>query len=354
MKRPKIKIDENIPYIKGRLEEVADVEYLNQESFTKERIKDADALIIRTRTVCDRQLLEDTSVKQIVTATIGTDHIDTDYCRKTGIRVDNCPGCNAPGVAQYVWSSLLHCGFRPGKDKLGIIGYGNVGSIVAEWGLLLGTDILVNDPPKAKETGDFIKNRSEKIREASLEDIISECDAVTVHTPLTKDGDYPTFHLLGENLKLLKRGAIVVNAARGPVVDKEILTNLLKSREEGEREKERESAKEIKTIIDTWEGEPEISIDLLERTEIATPHIAGYSRQGKERATRMSIEAVNDFFNISGDTTGLTGVYLTPQGLTTEKIMASYNPYNDDRNLRKHPEEFEKLRHDYNYREETK
>ncbi|MDE6297308.1 MAG: 4-phosphoerythronate dehydrogenase [Muribaculaceae bacterium] len=387
MKKPIIKIDENIPYIKGRLESVADVEYLNQENFTKETVKDADALIIRTRTRCDRNLLEDSSVKLIVTATIGTDHIDLDYCRGAGITVANCPGCNAPGVAQYVWSSLLRTGFQPGIDKLGIIGCGNVGSIVAEWGLLLGTEILVNDPPKSK-SGELKESRAcsgnsfatvetgksracsgnsfatGRIREASLEEILRVCRGVTVHTPLTRTGEFPTYHLLGENLKLLQPGAVVINAARGPVVDSSALIEILSETKHSFgrkqfREDEKllggdEEGRELTAVIDTWEGEPEISRELLNLTEIATPHIAGYSKEGKERATRMSVEAVNEFFNISGDISGLTGAYKGFTSLTPEQITDSYNPYMDDKALKANPGEFEKLRHDYNYREETR
>ncbi|MDE5869352.1 MAG: 4-phosphoerythronate dehydrogenase [Muribaculaceae bacterium] len=389
MKKPRIKIDENIPYIKGRLDHVAAVEYLAQDNFTNETIRDADALIIRTRTRCNRSLLENSSVRLIVTATIGTDHIDLDYCREAGITVANCPGCNAPGVAQYVWSSLLRTGFRPGIDKLGIIGCGNVGSIVAEWGLLLGTEILVNDPPKAKSgelresrvfsgnsiatvegnrafSGNSIAtvegNRDEfpkrgHIREASLKEILRECKGVTIHTPLTHEGEFPTYHLLGENLKMLQPEAIIINAARGPVIDSSALIEILSEQKQsfGRKQlREDEEWRGLRAVIDTWEGEPEISRELLNLTEIATPHIAGYSKEGKERATRMSIEAVNEFFNISGDISGLTGAYKGFTSLTAEQITDSYNPYIDDEALKANPGEFEKLRHDYNYREEVR
>lgn len=348
MKKPLIKIDENIPYIKGRLESVANVEYLNQDNLTKKSVADADALIIRTRTICNESLLENSNVKLIVTATIGTDHIDLDYCNKKGIAVKNSPGCNAPGVAQYVWSSILHLGFRPGIDKIGVVGYGNVGSIVADWGRLTKTEVLVSDPPKSREaglegrtwlpTGD--KNHS--LREASLEEILRECDVITLHTPLTKEGPDATFHLIGaDELKLIKPGAILVNASRGPVVDSKALKEALRE-------------KRIRAVIDTWEGEPVLDAELLSLTHIATPHIAGYSRQGKERATRMSVEAVNDFFGIKGDTSRLETDYTPHLTLTPEEIKSSYNPFEDDSLLREQPENFEKLRHDYNYREETK
>ncbi len=347
MKRPRIKIDENIPFIKGRLDSVADVEYLSQDLFTNDIAKDADALIVRTRTACNENLLKDSPVSLVVTATIGTDHIDSDYCRSKGITVMNSPGCNAPGVAQYVWSSILRLGFRPGKDKLGIVGYGNVGSIVADWGELTGTEVLVSDPPKSleaiREGKEWIsKNRMSEgsIREASLKEILEECDVVTLHTPLTRHGENATFHLIGkEELKLMKPGAILVNASRGPVVDTQALKEAIKK-------------KKIKAVIDTWEGEPMIDKELLALTSIATPHIAGYSRQGKERATRMAIEAVNHIFEIGGDISGLTGNYQPPATITEKEIEASYNPFDDDRALRTNPDSFEQLRHDYQYREE--
>lgn len=347
MKRPKIKIDENIPYIKGRLEKVTDVKYLDQNLFTKATVKDADALIVRTRTNCDESLLKDSGISLIVTATIGTDHIDSDYCNKERIAVMNSPGCNAPGVAQYVWSSILRLGFQPGKDKIGVIGYGNVGSIVADWGRLLGTEVLVSDPPKSRlaieEGKSLISTVGESsgfIREASLKEILEECDVVTLHTPLTKNGEDATFHLIGkEELRLMKPGAMLVNAARGPVIDSQALKIFLKE-------------KKIRAVLDTWEGEPKIDKELLSLTSVATPHIAGYSRQGKERATRMAIEAVNLFFGIDGDTSDLTGNYQSPLELKARDITSSYNPFDDDRALRENPEKFEELRHDYHYREE--
>lgn len=346
MRKPVIKIESNIPYIKGRLEGEAHVEYLPPEAFTAEALEDADAIVVRTRTKCNSNLLDFSKVKLVVTATIGTDHIDLPYCQERGIIVCNAPGCNAPGVAQYVWSSLLRLGFQPGKDKLGVVGYGNVGTIIADWGRRLGTEVLVNDPPKSRllhNTRSPLREQLKEkgMREASLEEILKECNAVTLHTPLTEDGEDATFHLIGkEALSMMKPGGILVNAARGPVVDSQAMKEALK---EGR----------LRGVIDTWEGEPELDEELLSLTSIATPHIAGYSRQGKERATRMSIEAINKFFGINGDISGLTGIYNPPTALSAEDIIASYDPYIDDTNLRNHPDKFEQLRKDYNYREET-
>ena len=333
--------------MEGRPEKEADVEYLDQEDITPEKVKEADAIVVRTRTLCNQALLDGSKVKLVVTATIGTDHIDLPYCQEKGIIVRNSPGCNAPGVAQYVWSALLRQGFTPGRDKLGLIGYGNVGKIVADWAQLLGCEVLVSDPPLAKVAAGNnsawlpVNDGKGNIREASLEEILTECDAITLHTPLTHNGEYPTYHLIGEKeLNLMKPGAIIVNAARGPVVDSKALKKALKENK-------------VRAIIDTWEDEPDIDSELMELTLYSTPHIAGYSRQGKERATRMAIEALNEHLGLKIDTSGLTGAYRSPGRLDKETIIASYDPANDTQDLRANPSSFEELRHNYNYREEA-
>lgn len=347
MKRPKIIIDRHIPFMEGRPEKEADVEYLDQEDITPEKVKEADAIVVRTRTLCNQALLDGSKVKLVVTATIGTDHIDLPYCKGKGITVRNSPGCNAPGVAQYVWSSLLRQGFTPGRDKLGLVGYGNVGKIVADWARLLGCEVLVSDPPladkAAEENSDWLPQNMENdnIRDASLETILRECDAITLHTPLTRDGLHPTYHLIGDKeIEKMKPGALLVNAARGPVVDSKALKKAL-------------AEKKIRAVIDTWEDEPDIDPSLMELTIYSTPHIAGYSRQGKERATRMAIEALNEYFGLNIDTSGLTGAYRSPEKLSRETIISSYDPATDTENLRANPSSFEKLRHNYNYREEA-
>ena len=333
--------------MEGRPEKEADVEYLDQEEITPDKVKEADAIVVRTRTLCNQALLDGSKVKLVVTATIGTDHIDLPYCKGKGITVRNSPGCNAPGVAQYVWASLLRQGFTPGRDKLGLVGYGNVGKIVADWARLLGCEVLVSDPPladKAAEENSYWlpqNMENDNIRDASLETILRECDAITLHTPLTHNGEYPTYHLIGEKeLKLMRPGAILVNAARGPVVDSIALKEALKENK-------------VRAIIDTWEDEPDIDPSLMELTLYSTPHIAGYSRQGKERATRMAIEALNEHLGLTIDTSGLTGAYRSPGRLDKETIISSYNPAADTHDLRANPSSFEELRHNYNYREEA-
>lgn len=337
----KIIADKNIPYLQGRLEPFAEVTYVDQWGFTPELVKEADALLIRTRTRCDASLLAGSRVKLVATATIGVDQIDSEWCESNGIMVRNAPGCNAPGVAQYVWSALLRKGFDPGRDTLGIVGCGNVGTIIREWGKRLGARVLVNDPPK--------EERGEKGEFVSLEELLEESDAVTLHTPLTREGRHATYHLMGaRELSLIGDGKILVNAARGPVVDFDALKREIVSGR-------------IRGIIDTWEFEPEVDRELLEAVEYGTFHIAGYSAEGKQRATRMVLEAVEERFGIQVDKSGLAGAYKEPAGLNAEAIMASYDPEGDTYTLRaairtsdKPGEAFDRLRNEYAYRSEVR
>lgn len=335
----KIIADDNIPYLKGRLEKEAEVVYVDQFGFTPEIVKDADAIIIRTRTQANEELLGGSKVRLVATATIGMDQIDLPWCTKNGITVRNAPGCNAPGVAQYVWSSLLRCGFDPERDTLGIVGCGNVGGIVYAWGKALGCRMLVSDPPREAKERDM--GLESGIEYAPHERVLAESDAVTLHTPLTRSGEHATYHLIGEReLGLIKPGKLLVNAARGPVVDFSAL-------------KPEVISGRIRAVIDTWEGEPKVDADLLSAVEYGTFHIAGYSRQGKERATRMALEAVSDVLGLTPDLTGLTGRYEGTEGLTAAKITTSYDPGEDTAALRAAPETFDRLRAGYHYREEV-
>lgn len=324
----KIIADKNIPFLEGRLPGTKLIKLLASE-INREAVRDADAIIVRTRTKCDKNLLEDTKVRLVATATIGTDHIDIAWCEKNGITVRNAPGCNAPGVALYVWASLLHNGFVPEKSTLGVIGCGNVGSIVAQWGKRLGAEVLVCDPPR-KEYG-FMDNDY-----YSLEEVLSKSDAVTFHTPLTYVGKYPTYHLIGEDtIKYLKPGSILVNAARGEVTDTKTIINGI------------ENGTISKAIIDTWEREPAINARLLELSNVATPHIAGYSVEGKQRATRLALEAVHESLGIDVDLNGLADHYREPHKLNKDIITTTYNPEKITQLLKGHPESFESLRNSY-------
>lgn len=340
----KIIIDNKIPFIKGRIERAAalsglDIEtvYLDPGFIDSEAVGDATALVVRTRTRCDARLLGMSGVRLVVTATIGTDHIDLPWCEANGIEVRNAAGCNAPGVAQYVWSSLLRGGFSPGHHTLGVVGAGHVGSIVAEWGERMGVKVLVCDPPLQK-SGDAAREY------VDLGEILTQSDAVTLHTPLTHEGPDATYHMIGEReLKMMRRGSVLVNSSRGPVVDNEAWSRHV-------------AAGRGRAVVDVWENEPVISRDLLRMAEIATPHIAGYSFEGKQRATRMALEAVGRYFGIEMPADGLCGDYRSPGARLSASaagvITDSYDPGKDTAALRAEPEAFERLRGDYDYRHE--
>ena len=324
----KIIADKNIPFLEGRLKD-AELIQLKASDINADAVRDADALIVRTRTICDRNLLQDSKVKIVASATIGTDHIDIPWCQENGIVVCNAPGCNAPGVALYVWSNLLRNGFDPAKHTLGIIGCGNVGGIVAEWGERLGAKVLVCDPPR-KEKGYTDRTY------LPMEEVLSKSDAITLHTPLTREGKYPTYHMIGDaSIAYLKPGAIFINAARGEVADTKTLIASIK---EGR----------IRcSIIDTWEGEPDIDKQLLSLADTATCHIAGYSVEGKQRATRMALEAVAGTLDLKTDLEGLQGAYKEPEILTPVQIIDAYDPTEMTEALKAAPSSFEMLRNAY-------
>jgi erythronate-4-phosphate dehydrogenase len=322
----KVIVDNKIPYIKEAINRIADeVVFLPGADFTKEAVKDADALIVRTRTRCNRELLEGTQVKFIATATIGYDHIDTEYCREAGITWTNCPGCNAGSVEQYVRSVLGLLQRKKGLDlknaTIGVVGVGHVGSRVARTAKLLGMRVLLNDPPRADkgETG-FV----------DLATIARECDVITFHTPLIQEGIYRTYHLVDKDfLFSLKRAPYLINSSRGEVVD---TASLLASLAAGK-------VKDV--VIDTWENEPRISRDLLEAAFLATPHIAGYSADGKANATRMSLEALCRFFGME-----VEFEITPPEG------PSDYDPTRDSEWLKADPEKFEWFRGNYPIRRE--
>lgn len=324
----KIIADKNIPFLEGRIKD-AELIQLPASEIDANAVKDADALIVRTRTICDKLLLHDSNVKIVTSATIGTDHIDIPWCQGNGIVVRNAPGCNAPGVALYVWSNLLRNGFDPARHTLGVIGYGNVGGIVAEWGERLGAKVLVCDPPRME------KGYTDR-QYLPMEEVLSKSDAISLHTPLTREGKYPTYHLIGESsIAHLKPGAIFINAARGEVADTKTLTAAI------------EEGRIHRSIIDTWEGEPNIDKKLLSLADTATCHIAGYSVEGKQRATRMALEAVAETLGLDVDIEGLQGPYKEPEILTPDKIIEAYDPTEMTEALKIDPNSFETLRNAY-------
>lgn len=328
----KIVADSKIPYLHGLLEaEGHEIVYLPGSKISASDVRDAQVLLTRTRTRCDRHLLHGSSIEVIGTATIGMDHIDLEYCKSCGIKVVNAPGCNAPAVAQWVHASILMWmkSFNiHAPITLGVVGVGHVGSIVARWAQQLGYRVLLNDPPRAMQEGeaDFF----------AIEELQRECDIITFHIPLTSDGDYPTWHLCNEQfLNDLRKCRLLINAARGAVCDNQALLNW-----NGD------------LALDCWEGEPVISVPLLEKAFIATPHIAGYSLQGKQRGTAMIIEALNHlygwhFASVQASTPLKGSTHVTPQS-----ILDSYNPLTDTDQLKKAPDSFETLRNTYHLRQE--
>ncbi|MCM1310618.1 MAG: 4-phosphoerythronate dehydrogenase [Bacteroides sp.] len=308
----KIIVESYIPFITGKLEARGhEVTYLAPEEFLNDTVRDADALIVRTRTKCDSRLLDGTAVKKIATATIGTDHIDMNYCRKHGIEVFNAPGCNAPAVAQYVLSSINALGIKSGT--IGIVGVGHVGSIVDRWARANGYETRLCDPP------------------LGLNDSVFDADVITFHTLL----DETTRHMANaEFFDSCTNKPLIINAARGAVVDTPaLLCAIKKGRVRG-------------AVIDCWEGEPNISRALLSVADIATPHIAGYSLQGKRRATAMALAAIDT--SVKED---LDPVAWEP---SIRAIAESYDPIADSLALKLAPEAFESLRNHYTYRHEPR
>lgn len=337
----KIVADIDIPFLEGVFEPYAEVVYKKGDRILHEDVVDADALVVRTRTRCNAELLEGTSVKMIATATIGMDHIDLAYCREHGIHVENAEGCNAGGVMQYVFSALYGVAARKGIKidgcTFGIIGVGHVGSKVEAMARYLGLNVLRCDPPRAAAEG------PEGF--CSLEYLLENSDVVTMHVPL----DETTVGMADETFfALMKPGAIFINAARGEVIDEKALIAAV--------------PKLGAVVIDTWAGEPDINLDLLEVADIATPHIAGYSYQGKQNATILAVRAVARYFKIKElmDFSAVDKdethepVLLDLKGKNHGEIAAvfqyNYPIFTDDFRLRMEPEKFEKLRSGYHYR----
>lgn len=343
----KILIDNKIPYIKGIIEafpqkgnESYEVEYVAGKSFTPQLVKDADALIIRTRTFCNQELLEGSKVQFIATATIGYDHIDTEFCKKNGITWTNAPGCNSGSVAQYIHSVLLLLEKEKSftlKDKcLGVVGVGNVGSKVCKVAHSLGMKVLMNDLPRADKEGNALFT--------DLATIAQECDIISFHTPLCREGKYKTYHLADSDFfRSLKRKPVIINSSRGEVTQTSALLNALDENLISE------------AIIDVWENEPQINLELLDKVFLGTPHIAGYSADGKANATRMSLEALCRFFKIEAMfdvTPPLPSETIIKASSPAEAYLEMYNPHTDSDALKAHPECFEQLRGDYPLRRE--
>lgn len=334
----KIVVDDKIPYIKGQIERLADeVLYLPGNAITADDVRDADILIVRTRTHCNERLLQGSRVRLVVTATIGYDHLDIRYLEHAGIRWTNCPGCNATSVAQYVRNSLFlleHDGKLSAPLSsltLAIIGVGHVGTAVFEACQPIVGRVMLCDPPKGLQL--------------PLTQIAREADIITLHTPLTHGGECPSFHLLDELFfQNVQRRPVIINAARGGVLNEEALLAAIDDGHISE------------AIIDTWEDEPTPARALLNKVYLGTPHIAGYSADGKANATRMALEAVRGWLGREEVPIDVKAPALPesmcPAEDPIERALQLYDPRQDSERLKQNPELFEQLRGNYPLRRE--
>ncbi|CAI8976807.1 4-phosphoerythronate dehydrogenase PdxB [Pseudomonas serbica] len=323
--------DENIPLLDAFFEHFGEIRRVPGRSIDRATVEQADVLLVRSVTRVDRELLEGSKVRFVGTCTIGTDHLDLDYFQQAGITWSSAPGCNARGVVDYVLGSLLTLAEIEGADltqrTYGVVGAGEVGGRLVKVLQGLGWKVLVCDPPRqAAEGGDYV----------SLEQIIEQCDVISLHTPLTRRGAQPTWHLFDEKrLNQLKPGTWLINASRGPVVDNRALRQVLLQRED------------LQAVLDVWEAEPEVDVALAELCVLATPHIAGYSLDGKQRGTAQIYQAycaflgqvpqvsLNDLLpapwlaqvTLSGDTDPAWALAMLCRGV--------YDPRRDDADFRR-------------------
>lgn len=339
----KIVIDSSIPFIEGVFEPYAEVVYRSHHELSKDDVRDASALIIRSRTICDRNLLEGSSVKIISTPSIGINNIDTDYCNTHGIFVQNASGANSGGVMNYVFSALYGIAARKGIQlsgmTIGIVGLGQSGSKVQNAARVLGFKTLAYDPVRAQNEGPE--------QYCELDYLLRNSDIVTLHMPLNSS----TKGLAdAEFFSKMKLGAIFINTSRGGIVVEE---DLIAAR-----------PKLSSIIIDTWNNEPDVNKDLVRISDIATPHIAGYSYQGKQRGTAMAVKAVARYFGIKelydffpvANFEGLNSVKLElsgkSQGDIASAIQYNYPIFTDDFMFKINPDNFIELRKEYKYRRE--
>lgn len=347
--RIKIVCDDKVKYLKGVLEPFADVTFLPGSKITRHDLLDAQALVVRTRTQCNRELLEGTPIRFIGTATIGYDHIDTAWVEANGIAWTNAPGCNSGSVKQYIAAVLsllvMEKGMVLSGKTIGIVGVGNVGKKVAQVAEAFGMKVLLNDPPR---------QRSGESGFVSYEQVLAQSDVITYHVPYIKSGEDKTFHLFDKTtLERLKRGAIIINTSRGEVVETEAIKQAL------------QTGVVSYAILDVWENEPELDLELLDRVYVATPHIAGYSVDGKALGSAMTIRALSRQFNLplvdwfpqslpapENAVLNIDAKELTTQQALAQLIMMTYPLRRDDVSLRNDVRQFEELRGNYPVRRE--
>jgi erythronate-4-phosphate dehydrogenase len=346
----KIVADDKIAFLKGVFESFAEVVYLPGNRIRQRDLRDADVLLTRSITPCNAALLDKTSVKLIATATIGDDHIDKDYCLEQGITWATAKGCNANAVVQYFISGLMaiteSLSIKISDKTIGIIGVGNIGYKVERICRALGMKVLINDPPRERVEGKGVF--------ASLDDIRKEADIITLHVPLNFGGIDKTFHLIDfPFFGNLQKPVVLINTSRGSVVETEAFkTGILNGKISG-------------SVVDVWENEPAIDHELLELVSVGTPHIAGYSLDGKVKATEMIVGSVGDFFGLP-----LKGwkvpaeirnenIRLDCSDMTDEQVIRFvmkhvYNILDDNGHFRAEPDAFETIRGSYSFRKENK
>ncbi|MDR3129520.1 MAG: erythronate-4-phosphate dehydrogenase [Tannerellaceae bacterium] len=344
-----IAADRTIPFLRGALDALGeDVRYFSADEFSAGKVKDADVLIVRSINKCTRKVLEGSRTKLITAASVGFDHIDTEYCDQAGIVWRNAPGSNARSVAEYVLACLTVLALRNG-DRLdgktvGIVGVGYVGKEVERLCEAIGMKVLLNDPPREDAEGakGFV----------SPDTIAAEADVITFHTPLTRKGKYPTIHLVHNDfIEKLCRHPCLINAARGAVCDTDALIT------------GRKRGKIGALVIDCWENEPHIAGELLTIADITTPHIAGFSADGKANAVRCCVEEISRFFNLpeTRREEALRRIRLPhpfrplidmtdfPDRRIERAILTVFTPHTIDMSLRQDPSSFEALRSQYSH-----
>ncbi|HBO24011.1 MAG TPA: 4-phosphoerythronate dehydrogenase PdxB [Providencia sp.] len=347
----KILVDENMPYAQQLFSELGEVKAVPGRPVPEKELVDADALMVRSITKVNSSLLNNTPVKFVGTATAGFDHVDTEWLSEANIAFSSAPGCNAIAVVEYVFSSLLLLAERDNfdlRDKtVGIVGVGNVGGRLHHRLSAWGVKTLLCDPPRAANGDDenFV----------SLDVLLEQADVLTFHTPLNISGEYKTFHLMDEpRLSNLRAGTILINASRGEVVDNRALLQQLKL------------GQQLSVILDVWEPEPNLDTELLDWVDIGTPHIAGYTLEGKARGTTQVYEAYCKFLgkpcevSLSSllpkpDISSITFNGKLTQGQLKRLVHLVYDVRRDDAALRDVAAiagEFDKLRKHYQERRE--
>jgi erythronate-4-phosphate dehydrogenase len=280
----KIIADENMPNAEALFSHLGTVELVNGRALTHDQVKNADVLLVRSVTKVTRDLLEGSSVRFVGSATIGVDHIDLKYLAEANVAFSSAPGCNAEAVADYVFSGLSYLYLTKGlhwlSKKIGVIGYGNVGKSVYERFARMGCQVCVYDPLKMDSGG--------SVNFVSLTDVLA-CDVISLHVPLTHSGSYPTKGMLGaEALSQLSAGAAIISAGRGGVIDEQALI-----------ERHAQLNGDLHLVLDVWDDEPNINQALVSIVDIATPHIAGYSKQGREKGTWMVYQALCQYLKLN-------------------------------------------------------